>query len=85
MRTTLVYLVLAVFVWAGTADAAVITYTSRAMWNAAIGGGPDFNEDFSSFGSDTSFVSSAVNVNGNFTLQQVNISGSRTFRNIILI
>jgi len=61
-----------------SANAAIITFTNQATWSAAAN--PTFTETFSSFATDTQFRTVAVNVNGNFTLQQ---QGTGTFRNTI--
>ena len=52
---------------AGQADAGVVTYTNRAAWNAAIGGGPDWLVDFQGYRTDLSFDSSPIDV-GPFSL-----------------
>lgn len=56
------------------------TYTSLATWLAAVGGTASWSEDFSSFTSDESFLSSAVNTSA-FSLQATN--SGRVFRNNI--
>jgi hypothetical protein len=85
IRTTRLLLALAVFALFSTSAAAVpVVFTDRAAFTAATAGNPSFNENFQSFTTDTPFRTAAVNVNGNFTLQQVNLVGPPdTFRNQI--
>lgn len=74
-------LALAVFaVFSGTAYAVPVVFTSRAAFDAATVGSARFTENFQSFTTDTSFRTVPVNVNGNFTLQQV---GPGELRNLI--
>ena len=82
MRQTIkLALALAVVGLFGTSVAAApVVFTNRATFNAAIAGSPRFDEDFESFTVDTPFRDAPVNVNGNFTLQQV---GPGTLRNLI--
>jgi hypothetical protein len=84
-RTTRLLLALAVFALFSSSAAAVpVVFTDRAAFTAATAGNPSFSENFQSFTTDTQFSTAAVNVNGNFTLQQVNLAGTpSTFRNQI--
>ncbi len=84
-RTTRLLLTLAAFVLFSTSAAAVpVVFTDRTAFNTATAGNPSFNETFQSFTVDTPFRTAAVNVNGNFTLQQINLSGAPVvFRNQI--
>ena len=61
-----------------SADAAVISFTNRAAWNAAAGPS-DFLINFSAFAVDTEFRTAAVDA-GPFSLEQV---GTDAFRNLI--
>ena len=51
---------------ASIASAAIITFTNRAVWTAAVAG-PDYTVDFESFVADTSFATVPLDV-GPFTL-----------------
>ena len=84
-RTTRLVLALAVFaLFSSSAAAAPVIFTNRAAFTAAAAGGTSFNENFQSFTTDTQFRTAAVNVGGNFTLQQVNLAGTPSdFRNQI--
>ncbi len=80
----LVLTLLALVAFSSTAAAIPVTFTTRAAFDAASAGSPRFDENFQSFATDVSFVAAPVNVNGNFTIQQVNLAGvPNTFRNII--
>ncbi len=85
IRTTKLFLALAVFALFSSSAAAVpVVFTDRAAFDAATTGNPRFTEGFQGFTEDTQFITAPVNVNGNFTLQQVNLAGPpSTFRNII--
>lgn len=61
------------------AQAAVVTYTNRSAWEAAVAGAPLLLEDFNSFTVDTSFQDDPV-VAGPLTLVEV---GGSNFRNNI--
>ncbi len=84
-RITKLFLTLAAFaLFATSASAVPVIFTSRPAFDAATAGNPRFTEDFQSFTTDAQFRTAPVNVNGNFTLQQVNIAGTITaFRNMI--
>ena len=70
--------------FATSASAAPVVFTSRGAFDTATAGSPRFTEDFQSFTVDTQFRTAAVNFGGNFTLQQVNLSGTpRDFRNMV--
>lgn len=84
-RMTKLFLTLAAFaLFATSASAVPVTFTSRPAFDAATAGSPRFTEGFQGFTADTQFRTAAVNVGGNFTLQQVNLMGvPSTFRNQI--
>ena len=84
-RMTKLFLTLAAFALFTTSAFAVpVTFISRPAFDAATAGSPRFTEDFQSFAADAQFRTAPVNVNGNFTLQQVNLAGTpATFRNQI--
>ena len=84
-RITKLFLTVAAFaLFATSASAVPVIFNNRAAFDAATAGSPRFTEGFQGFTVDTQFRTAAVNVNGNFTLQQVNLAGPpAAFRNQI--
>ena len=75
-------LTLSVVLWATTASAALVTYTSEAAWKAAVGSFVKESFDNSGLASTTGVVTSAGQIDQNEWHDRVTLSGgeSTTFR-----
>ena len=69
---------------AGAASAVELTFTNRGAWNTAVGGAPDFVEDFSGSSGTISFDPGSPHDAGPFTLEHTGTDAANSNLNDVL-